>query len=64
METDAPEKEKFVGDWKKKDALQRLCMMRALRPDRMIYAVFSLILVLIRSTNDLLIFKIIGTRLH
>ena len=47
METDAPEKEKFVGDWKKKDALQRLCMMRALRPDRMIYAVFILILVLI-----------------
>ena len=39
VETDAPEKEKFVGDWKKKDALQRLCMMRALRPDRMIYAV-------------------------
>ena len=39
VEADAPEKEKFVGDWKKKDALQRLCMMRALRPDRMIYAV-------------------------
>ena len=39
VESEAPEKEKFVGDWKKKDALQRLCMMRALRPDRMIYAV-------------------------
>ena len=39
VEADAPEKEKFVGDWKKKDALQRLCMMRALRPDRMIYAI-------------------------
>ena len=26
-------------EWKKKDALQRLCMMRALRPDRMTYAV-------------------------
>ena len=26
-------------EWKKKDALQRLCMMRALRSDRMTYAV-------------------------
>ena len=31
--------EKFPQEWKKKDALQRLCMMRALRPDRMTYAV-------------------------
>merc|ERR1719225_2358711 len=38
-EAEAPEKEKFPQEWKKKDALQRLCMMRALRPDRMIYAV-------------------------
>ena len=29
----------FHQEWKKKDALQRLCMMRALRPDRMTYAV-------------------------
>ena len=29
----------FFKEWKKKDALQRLCMMRALRPDRMTYAV-------------------------
>ena len=39
MESEAPEKEKFPQEWKKKDALQRLCMMRALRPDRMLYAV-------------------------
>ena len=39
MEAEAPEKEKFPQEWKKKDALQRLCMMRALRADRMTYAV-------------------------
>ena len=39
VEAEAPEKEKFPQEWKKKDALQRLCMMRALRPDRMTYAV-------------------------
>ena len=39
VEAEAPEREKFPQDWKKKDPLQKLCMMRALRPDRMIYAV-------------------------
>ncbi len=39
VEAEAPEKEKFPQEWKKKDALQRLCMMRAMRPDRMTYAV-------------------------
>ena len=39
VEAESPEKEKFPQEWKKKDALQRLCMMRCLRPDRMIYAV-------------------------
>ena len=39
VEAEAPEKEKFPQEWKKKDALQRLCMMRALRADRMTYAV-------------------------
>lgn len=34
VEAEAPEKEKFPQEWKKKDALQRLCMMRGLRPDR------------------------------
>ena len=28
VEADAPEKEKFPQEWKKKDALQKLCMMR------------------------------------
>jgi dynein heavy chain, axonemal len=39
VECDCPEKEKFPQEWKNKTALQRLCMMRALRPDRMTYAV-------------------------
>lgn len=43
VESECPEKEKFPGEWKNKDALQRLCIMRALRPDRMTYAVQSFI---------------------
>uniref|UniRef100_A0A1I8JH23 DHC_N2 domain-containing protein n=1 Tax=Macrostomum lignano TaxID=282301 RepID=A0A1I8JH23_9PLAT len=39
VESECPEKEKFPQEWKNKTALQRLCMMRALRPDRMSYAV-------------------------
>lgn len=39
VDSECPEKEKFPGEWKGKSALQRLCMMRALRPDRMTYAV-------------------------
>lgn len=31
IESDCPEKEKFPQEWKNKTALQRLCMMRALR---------------------------------
>jgi len=38
-ESECPEKEKFPQEWKNKTILQRLCMMRALRPDRMTYAV-------------------------
>ncbi|XP_016382633.1 dynein axonemal heavy chain 9 [Sinocyclocheilus rhinocerous] len=38
-ESECPEKEKFPQEWKNKTSLQRLCMMRALRPDRMTYAV-------------------------
>lgn len=38
IESECPEKEKFPQEWKNKTALQRLCMMRALRPDRMCYA--------------------------
>ncbi|KAK6645275.1 hypothetical protein RUM43_001551 [Polyplax serrata] len=38
VESDCPEREKLPQDWKNKTALQRLCLMRALRPDRMTYA--------------------------
>ncbi|XP_023599629.1 dynein heavy chain 9, axonemal-like [Myotis lucifugus] len=38
VESECPEKEKFPQEWKSKTALQRLCMMRAMRPDRMTYA--------------------------
>jgi len=38
VESECPEKEKFPQEWKSKSSLQRLCMMRGLRPDRMIYA--------------------------
>uniref|UniRef100_A0A2K6EEB1 Dynein axonemal heavy chain 9 n=1 Tax=Propithecus coquereli TaxID=379532 RepID=A0A2K6EEB1_PROCO len=38
VESECPEKEKFPQEWKNKTALQRLCMMRAMRPDRMTYA--------------------------
>ena len=39
VESEYPEKEKFPQEWKNKSALQKLCMMRALRPDRMTYAI-------------------------
>ncbi|KAJ4427782.1 hypothetical protein ANN_25435 [Periplaneta americana] len=41
VECDCPEREKFPQEWKNKTPLQRLCMMRALRPDRMNYAIAS-----------------------
>jgi dynein heavy chain len=37
-ESEVPEREKFPGDWKAKTALQQLCMLRCLRPDRMMNA--------------------------
>jgi dynein heavy chain len=39
VEAECPEKEKFPQEWKNKSPLQKLCMMRCLRPDRMSYAV-------------------------
>jgi len=39
VESEAPEKEKLPQEWKNKNALQKLCIMRALRADRMTYAV-------------------------
>uniref|UniRef100_A0A8C6C0I2 Dynein axonemal heavy chain 9 n=1 Tax=Monodon monoceros TaxID=40151 RepID=A0A8C6C0I2_MONMO len=38
VESECPEKEKFPQEWKNKTGLQCLCMMRAMRPDRMTYA--------------------------
>ncbi|XP_058532038.1 dynein axonemal heavy chain 9 isoform X2 [Ochotona princeps] len=38
VESECPEKEKFPQEWKNRTALQRLCMMRVMRPDRMTYA--------------------------
>ncbi|XP_036884188.1 dynein heavy chain 9, axonemal isoform X2 [Sturnira hondurensis] len=38
VESECPEKEKLPQEWKNKTALQRLCMMRAMRPDRLTYA--------------------------
>nr|XP_003818154.3 dynein axonemal heavy chain 9 isoform X2 [Pan paniscus] len=38
VESECPEKEKLPQEWKNKTALQRLCMLRAMRPDRMTYA--------------------------
>ncbi|XP_076032504.1 dynein heavy chain at 93AB [Oratosquilla oratoria] len=35
---ECPEKEKLPGDWKSKTDVQRLCIMRAIRPDRMTHA--------------------------
>lgn len=39
VESETPEKDKFPQEWKSKSALQRLCIMRCLRVDRMTYAI-------------------------
>ncbi|XP_059853521.1 dynein axonemal heavy chain 17 [Delphinus delphis] len=39
VESEAPEKEVFPKEWKNKTALQKLCMLRCVRPDRMTYAI-------------------------
>ncbi len=38
IESEFPEREKLPQDWKNRSALQRLCILRALRPDRLAYA--------------------------
>ncbi|KAI4493969.1 hypothetical protein M0802_009345 [Mischocyttarus mexicanus] len=43
IECECPEREKFPQEWKNKTAIQRLCMLRALRPDRMTYAITAFI---------------------
>ncbi|XP_070822029.1 dynein axonemal heavy chain 11 [Chaetodon trifascialis] len=37
VESSCPEKERFPQDWKNKSSLQKLIILRALRPDRMTY---------------------------
>lgn len=37
VEGDSPERDRFPQDWKNKSAFQKCLMMRALRPDRMVY---------------------------
>lgn len=36
---EAPEREKLPSEWKNKTPLEQLCIIRALRPDRITYAV-------------------------
>ncbi|KAG5679915.1 hypothetical protein PVAND_009451 [Polypedilum vanderplanki] len=38
VDAESPEHVKLPGEWKQKSSLQRLCIMRCLRPDRMTYA--------------------------
>lgn len=56
VDAEAPEKTKLPGEWKQKTALQRLCIMRCLRPDRMVsetkYFLFN-VLLKNRSSPDL-----------
>ncbi|CAH0551274.1 unnamed protein product [Brassicogethes aeneus] len=42
-DSECPEKEKFPGEWKNKNTLQKLCIMRGLRQDRMTYAMNAFI---------------------
>lgn len=39
VEAECPEREKFPQEWKNKTGLQKLCIMRALRPDRLSHAI-------------------------
>uniref|UniRef100_A0A8C3J4X5 Dynein axonemal heavy chain 17 n=1 Tax=Calidris pygmaea TaxID=425635 RepID=A0A8C3J4X5_9CHAR len=39
VESEVPEKEVFPQEWKNKTSLQKLCMLRCMRPDRMTYAI-------------------------
>ncbi|XP_030371689.1 dynein beta chain, ciliary [Scaptodrosophila lebanonensis] len=43
VDSESPENEKFPGEWKGKSAIQRLCIMRCIRPDRMSYAMQTFI---------------------
>lgn len=38
IESESPERNKLPGEWKNRNPFQKLCIIRTLRPDRMIYA--------------------------
>lgn len=39
VESECPEKERLPQEWKNKSSLQKLIILRAMRPDRMTYAI-------------------------
>ncbi|XP_018058898.1 PREDICTED: dynein heavy chain 9, axonemal [Atta colombica] len=39
VESETPEREKFPQEWKNKTTFQRLCILRCVRVDRMVYAI-------------------------
>lgn len=39
VESETPEKEKLPQEWKNKTTVQKLCIMRCLRVDRMTYSI-------------------------
>ncbi|VDD79742.1 unnamed protein product [Mesocestoides corti] len=45
VESETPEKERLPQEWKNKTHLQRLCILRALRPDRTLYAIRNFVAV-------------------
>ena len=42
-ENEAPERERLPAEWRNKTGVQQLCIMRALRPDRMTHAIQSVL---------------------
>ena len=52
VESECPEKEKFPQEWKNKNSLQKLCMMRCLRPDRMTYSVLKKMKIVLSYFRD------------
>lgn len=51
VESSCPEKERLPQDWKSKNSLQKLIILRALRPDRMTYT--------LRWVNDQSTFQLV-----
>lgn len=43
VDSKCPESEKLPGEWKNKNPIQRLCILRCLRPDRMTYAMLAFV---------------------